>query len=150
MRRTVVSGLLTLTLVLTAVVGFRGEAEAGQFKRLNGTATLPVGGQVIVHASPVNQGLAMEMDTYEFLSRPAGAQYRIRILANATGRALNVSFIGVNATIITRCTTAVNGLCNTPAIGLVGNLLFQAIVATQNGAPVAAGAHYVIAIQRTA
>ena len=149
MRRTVVSGILTLTLVLTAVVGFGGQAQAGQFKRLDATASLPVGGQTYVHASPLNHGQAMEMDTYEFLTAPGGGRYRVRILQNVTGRALNVRMIGLNATIITSCTTAVNGLCDSSSIALGGNFLFQVIVATQAFAPVAGGAHYVVAIQRT-
>jgi hypothetical protein len=148
MRRNLVSGILTLALLLTAAVAFLGDAEAGQFKRLNGTAALPLNAQLAVHASPVNQGAAMEMDTYEFLSAPAGARYRARIISNGTGRTLNVRFIGVNGTIVGSCAAVSFGVCDTPSFLLAGNLLFQVIVATGNGSPVVANAHYILAIQR--
>jgi hypothetical protein len=88
----------------------------------------------------------MEMDVYEYLS--AAASYRCRILRNATGRTLNLRRVGVNGTIGSSCSAPPAGTCDLPFVAHVGNLLFQCIVATQNGAPVTATAQYVFAVQR--
>jgi hypothetical protein len=119
--------------------------NGGQFKRLN-AATLATGAETSVFASPQNQGAAMEMDGYEYLS--AAASYRCRILRNATGRTLNLRRIGVNGTIGGSCSAAPGGTCDLPFVVHAGNLLFQCTVATQGGAPVSAGAQYIFAVQR--
>jgi hypothetical protein len=120
-------------------------AIGGQFKRLN-ASVLAAGAQISAFASPQNQGAAMEMDVYEYLS--AAASYRCRILRNATGRTLNLRRIGVNGTVGASCAAPPLGTCDLPFASHGGNLLFQCIVATQNGAPVVAGAQYVVAVQR--
>jgi hypothetical protein len=135
-----------LAVALATVVCLSTEpATGGQFKRLN-ASTLAAGAQITAFASPVNQGAAMEMDVYEYLS--AAASYRCRILRNATGRTLNLRRIGVNGTITASCAAPPAGTCNLPFALHVGNLLFQCTVATQNGAPVPIGSQYVIAVQR--
>jgi hypothetical protein len=127
----------------TLLVG--STALAGQFKRLD-ASTLAPGTQVSALASPQNQGAAMEMDAYEYLS--AAASYRCRITFNSTGEALNLRVIGVNGTVAFSCTTPVNGTCDTPFVAHAGNLLFQCLVATGNGSPVTASSAYVFAVQR--
>jgi hypothetical protein len=131
-----------------AVLVAGGQALAGQFKRLSRVATLAVGAQVAAFSSPQNQGAAMEMDVWEYLSAPAGASYRCRIISNNTGRQLRLARIGVNATVQASCVTPVNGTCDLPFVAHAGNLLFQCIVATGNGAPVATGSAYGFAVQR--
>jgi hypothetical protein len=124
---------------------FGTTALAGQFKRLDASSLAP-GAQVSALASPQNQGAAMQMDAYEYLS--AAASYRCRITFNSTGEALNLRVIGVNGTVAFSCTTAVNGTCDTPFVAHAGDLLFQCLVATGNGSPVAAGSAYVFGVQR--
>ena len=123
-----------------------GDLGAGQFKRFNASG-LALGGQVYAWASPLNQGAAMEMDVYEYLS--AATSYRCRILYNNTGRQLTLARLGVNGAIQASCTTPVNGTCDLPYVLHAGGLLFQCLVATGNGAPVGAGSLYAIAIQRS-
>jgi hypothetical protein len=147
MRRNSISAVLVLAIVLTTVFVFSHGATAGQFKRLN-TETLAVGAQISAHASPLNTGAAMEMDTYEFKTAAAGGSYRGRILTNSTGQTLNLKVIGTNGLIVASCSAVNAGTCNTATLSLVGNLLFLVIIATQNGAPVNAGAHYSMAVQR--
>jgi hypothetical protein len=122
-----------------------GDAGAGQFKRLNASA-LGAGGSILSWASPQNSGAAMEMDTYEYFS--GAASYRCRIQFNNTGRQITLARIGVNGTIQASCTTAVNGTCDLPFVLHAGGLLFQCLVATGNGSPVAAGSLYAFSIQR--
>jgi hypothetical protein len=144
------SGWLIIGVLLTAAIVFTGESNAGQFKRMTGSNTLAVNGNISAHASPRNQGTAMEMDTYEWQSQSAGAaSYRCRITSNTTGQTLNLKWLGVNGTIIDSCSAANLGTCNTGVHGTVGNLLFQCIVSTANGAPVSGTAHYIFAVQRT-
>lgn len=142
-----VSGILVVASVVALVLVSGRDASAGQFKRLN-AQNLTVGQLLAVHASPLNQGNAMEMDTYEVLSATAGGAYRFRITSNATGQTLNLKVIGVNGTIVGSCSAPNGSSCLTPTLTLVGNLLFQVIVATNNGAPVLANAHYTFAVQR--
>jgi hypothetical protein len=131
-----------------AVLVTGGQALAGQFKRLSRVATLAVGAQATAFSSPQNQGAAMEMDVWEYLSAPAGASYRCRITSNSTGRQLRLARVGVNATIQASCITPVNGTCDLPFVAHTGNLLFQCIVATGNGSPVTTGSTYGFAVQR--
>src|SRR5581483_1441227 len=144
MRKNIISGALLLATAVIAVLALYGQTIAGQFKRLN-ASTLAVGAQITAHASPVNQGNAMEMDTYEFLVAPAGGNYRCRIVSNSTGQTLNLRLIGVDGTIASSCAAPNGGTCNTGTFALVGNLLFQCLVSTHNGAPVVGGAHYIFA-----
>ena len=136
-RTTLAVGGTTLLVGTTAL--------AGQFKRLD-ASTLAPGAQVTALASPQNQGAAMEMDAYEYQS--AATSYRCRITFNNTGEALNLRVIGVNGAVAFSCATPVNGTCDTPFVGHAGNLLFQCLVATGNGSPVAAGSAYGFAVQR--
>jgi len=140
---------LATTIALgAAVLATGGQVLAGQFKRLTRTASLAPGTQAFAFSSPQNQGAAMEMDVWEYLSAPAGASYRCRITSNNTGRGLTLARIGVNGAIQASCITPVNGTCDLPFIAHAGNLLFQCIVATSNGAPVATGSTYGFAVQR--
>ena len=139
---------IALTGGLAAAVLVAGPAVAGQFKRLTRVASLAPGTQAFASSSPQNQGAAMEMDVFEYLSAPAGASYRCRITVNGTGRALTLARIGVNGAVQASCTTPVNGTCDLPFVLHAGNLLFQCIVATSNGAPVATGSTYGFAVQR--
>lgn len=134
-------------LLATALLALADTAQAGQFKRLNASG-LAVGGQIAALASPQNQGAAMEMDVYEFQTPTNGGSFRCRILTNTTGQTLNLRFIGVNGTIIASCAAANNGSCDAGTFSLVGNLLFQCLVATQNGAPVIADARYTFVVER--
>jgi hypothetical protein len=143
-RKFILIGLVLVTVV-TMMANSGQSAFAGQSKRLNASG-LAVGGLIQVISSPQNQGAAMEMDTYEVLT--AGGNHRFRILSNGTGQVLNLRLIGVNGSIITSCTAAVGGTCTTPSQALIGNLLFQVIVATQNGAPVNPGSNYRFAVQK--
>jgi hypothetical protein len=131
-----------------AVLVPAGQAVAGQFKRLSRVATLAIGAQASAVASPQNQGAAMEMDVWEYLSAPAGASYRCRITANHTGRQLRLARIGVTGTVQASCITPVNGTCDLPFVAHAGNLLFQCTVATGNGLPVTTGSLYGFAVQR--
>lgn len=135
----VAAGLLALPL-------FAGDANAGQFKRLVGTIA-DFGGQIVAHASPLNTSTAMEMDVYEFTT-PAADSYRCRIIGNTTGQDLTVRLIGLTGSPLASCTTPVNGPCDTPYTALGGGFLFQCTVSSGAGSPVAAGAHYVITVQR--
>ena len=121
-------------------------ADAGQFKRLNAGALAP-GGQMTALASPQNQGAAMEMDAYEYQTG-ASASLRCRITFNNTGRALTLARIGVNGLVQASCTTPVNGTCDLGFVVHGGNLLFQCLVATGNGSPVAVGSAYVLVLER--
>lgn len=121
------------------------DAGAGQFKRIN-ASTLAAGASILTWASPQNTGAAMEMDVYEYFS--AAASYRCRIQYNNTGRAITLARLGVNGTIQASCTTAVNGTCDLPYVGHAAGLVFQCLVATGNGSPVAAGSLYAHTIQR--
>jgi hypothetical protein len=143
---------VALTGILALTFGFFDGANAGQYRRVDQTATLAVGGQVFFRVSPFNHNSAMEMDVWEWLSAPAGGSYRLRIIQNNTGQDLTIRMIGLTGTQLgaVTCTTPVNGVCNTPSIALGGNFLFQAIVASGAGSPVVAGSQYTIAIQRTA
>jgi len=144
------SGLWIIGFWLTAAILFTGETSAGQFKRMTGSSTLAVNGNISAHASPRNQGNAMEMDTYEWQSQASGsASFRCRITSNTTGQTLNLKWLGVNGTIIDSCSALNGGTCDTGVHATVGNLLFQCIVATANGSPVSASAHYIFAVQRT-
>jgi hypothetical protein len=135
---------------LAAAMMFAAETNAGQFKRMTGSSTLAVNGSISAHASPRNQGAAMEMDTYEWQSQAAGAaSYRCRITSNTTGRTLNLRFIGVNGTIVSSCSAVNLGTCDTGTFAVVSNLLFQCLVSTANGSPVSGTAHYIFAVQRT-
>jgi len=131
-----------------AVLVTGGQALAGQFKRLSRVATLAAGAQVVAFSSPQNQGAAMEMDVWEYLSAPAGASYRCRITSNNTGRQLRLSRVGVNGAVQAVCITPVNGTCDHPFVAHAGNLLFQCTVATGNGSPVTTGSVYGFAVQR--
>jgi hypothetical protein len=145
MFRKFISIGLVLVTVVTMLANSGQSAYAGQSKRLNASG-LAVGGLMQVISSPQNQGAAMEMDTYEVLT--AGGNHRFRILSNGTGQVLNLKLIGVNGNIVSSCTAPVGGTCTTPNLALIGNLLFQVIVATQNGAPVNPGSIYRFGVQR--
>ena len=108
---------IALTVGLgAAVLVAGGPAIAGQFKRLTRVASLAAGAQAVAFSSPQNQGAAMEMDVFEYLSAPAGASYRCRITSNGTGRALTLARVGVNGAIQASCTTPVNGTCDLPFV----------------------------------
>lgn len=152
MFRKSLSLFVALTSMLVIVFGTLQPASAGQYRRVDQTATLAVGAQVFFRVSPTNHNTAMEMDVWEFLSRNGAGSYRLRIVQNSTGQDLTVRMIGLTGTQLgaVTCTTAVNGVCDTPSIALGANFLFQAIVSSGAGSPVGAGALYTIAIQRTA
>jgi hypothetical protein len=136
----------TLVVCLVASLALvSGDAGAGQFKRIN-ASTLAAGASILSWASPQNTGAAMEMDVYEYFS--AATSYRCRIQYNNTGRALTLARLGVNGVIQASCTTPVNGTCDLPYVLHAAGLVFQCLVATGNGAPVAAGSIYAFTIQR--
>jgi len=128
-------------------------ADAGQFKTVNTVTNLGVlvpGAAITLISSPkTNLGGTMEMELYEFQTPPAGGSWQLIISQNNTGRTLNLRLIGVNGTIITSCVAA--PLCSTVPVGLVGNLKFMAIVATDAFSPIPPGNQtYTIRIRRTA
>ena len=63
MTRKYKSAVRITSFWLGAAILFTGETDAGQFKRMTGSSTLAVNGNLAAHASPRNQGAAMEMDT---------------------------------------------------------------------------------------
>ena len=148
MRRNSMLSILALTTLLATGLVWNGEVIAGQFKRLTGSNLLGVGGSISAHASPRNQGTAMEMDVYEYQSAAVAANYRCSITQNSTGRALRLRRIGVDGSITATCITAINGVCSLPLVAHAANLLFQCTVATASSQPVSATAHYTIAVQR--
>jgi len=114
-------------------------AQAGQFKTLN-TAGIGAGGSLAGFSSPQNTNQSMEMETYEFLTSPAGGTYFCQILENGVGRTMNVSLIGVNATVISSCAAGVGRSCNTStSVSLAGNTKFQCVYATAFGSPISPG-----------
>ena len=135
---------------LAAALAMAGaDAQAGQFKNLNNTATLAVNGLVRASSSPQNTGQAMEMESFEFLTTSELASWTCRVIANATGTPLNMRLVGLNGTIIASCTAPAGGVCNTPPVGLVGGHRFQCLVSTQFPAPVTAVFPvYTMAVQR--
>jgi hypothetical protein len=143
MRRHTLSAL-ALTASFTAF--FTADAFAGQFKRLEAVAALPVGGALFTLNSPQNFGGTMEMDVFEWPTAPAGGGYSCSVTFNNTGQAINIRLIGVNGTIITSCTTAVNGTCATPVVNLAGNTLFDCLIATQFAAPAGTNTFYQFAV----
>jgi len=140
--------MVTLLSAMGFVLTSSSESQAGNYTELEQTATLGAGGSITVHRSPLNQGGAMEMDYTDFQTAAGAGSYRVTISQNSTGRALNLRLLGVNATIIGQCTTAVNGTCTTATLGLGGNLDFGTVVASQNGAPVSTGGHYSLSVIR--
>lgn len=131
------------------VFGFAAPVNAGQFKTLN-TQNLGVGGSVQATSSPKNSGQAMEMEVFEFGSAAAGGTYSCRILANATGRTLNMRMVAANGTIPGSCSAAPGGTCSTPPTPILGNLKFQCLVTTSNGAPViGANPTYLMSVNRS-
>lgn len=120
------------------MLGFAASTDAGQFKTLN-TQDLVVGDAVQATSSAKNTGDAMEMEVFEFTTAPEGGTYSCNILANFTGRTLNIALVGVAAAIITSCSAEPGGTCSTSPTGLAGNVKFQCLVATQFGAPVVGG-----------
>lgn len=123
-------------IIAVAASGLLAAAQAGEFKTLN-TSTLPAGGSVTAETTPKDpipltaSGGAIEMESFEFQTTPAGGNYFCEIVANGTNKTLNISLIGVNATVINSCSAAPTKSCNTPAIGLLGDLKFQCLLATQ-------------------
>ena len=147
-RQVVLTAAVSLLCATGLVVASSSVSQAGNYTELEQTATLAAGGSVNVHRSPLNQGAAMEMDYTDFQTGAGGGSYRVTIAQNSTGRALNLRLLGVNATIIEQCTTAVNGTCTTATLGLGGNLDFGTVVASQNAAPVNTGGHYSLSVIR--
>lgn len=45
---------------------------------------------IAFHANPVNQGAAMQMDSYEVQTPSTGGSYRFRIVTDSTSRTLNL------------------------------------------------------------
>ena len=133
--------------LFTSCMGIAGSAlfavstaQAGQFKTIN-TGGLGAGGSLAGYSSPQNTNNSMEMETYEFLTSPAGGGYYCQIAYNGVGRTMNVSLIGVNATVISSCGAISGGSCNTStSVSLAGNTKFQCVYATLFGAPVSPGA----------
>src|SRR5271166_2677579 len=126
--------------------------QAGQYKTLN-TATLAAGGSIEDSSTPKNPlnssgvpGGAMEMETYEFQTGPAGGSYYCQIVSNATNKTLNVSLIGVNGTVITSCSAVSGGSCNTLTESLVGTLKFQCVVATQCCSSPSTAGYYIVGV----
>lgn len=123
-------------VIAVAASGLLAAAQAGEFKTLN-TSTLPAGGSVTAETTPKDpipltaSGGAIEMESFEFQTTPAGGNYFCQIVANNTNKTLNISLIGVNATVINSCSATPTHSCNTPAIGLLGDLKFQCLLATQ-------------------
>ena len=151
MIHTRLSMFVAMASILALIGGTYQQATAGQFRRVDHTANLGIGAQNSFSVSPTNRNSAMEMDTFEWLTRSAGGTYRLRITQNSTNQELTVRMIGLTGAEVTSCTTVANGTCDTPAIQLGGNFLFLAVVATDGaGSPITAGSHYTIAFQRTA
>jgi hypothetical protein len=137
-----------LTLGASAALLVPMHASAGQFKTLN-TQTLGAGGQVSAYSSPKNTNIAMELETYEFQTTPSQVNWRCRITANQTSRALTVRMLGLTGQQIATCTTAAGGTCDTLAVTLGANFKFQCVVATGAGSPIPSDlSWYQIAVQR--
>src|SRR4051812_36918949 len=96
-----VSLVVALTSLLVLIFGLNQPASAGQFRRVDQTANLAVGGQIFFRVSPTNRNTAMEMDVFEFLSRAGAGSYRLRILQNSTGQQLNLRMIGLTGAQLT-------------------------------------------------
>ena len=117
------------------MLSFAASTDAGQFKTLN-TEDLGVGGSVLATSSPKNTGNTMEMEVFEFRTAAEGGTYSCNILANVTGKTLNIALVGVSAAIISSCSAQPGGTCSTSPTGLAGNVKFQCLVATEFGVPV--------------
>jgi hypothetical protein len=114
-------------------------AQAGQFKTLN-TAGVAAGGSLAGYSSPQNTNQAMELETYEFVTSSAGGTYYCQVLYNGVGRTMNVSLVGVNGVVISSCSAASAGACNTStSTSLAGNTKFQCVYATGYGSPITPG-----------
>src|SRR5690349_17805468 len=114
MNRKLLSAVLALTSVLAIIFGTLQPANAGQFRRIDQSAGLAVGGQIVLRVSPTNHNGAMEMDSWEFLSRVGAGSYRLRILQNNTGQDLTIRMIGLTGVQLgaAACTTPINGVCD--------------------------------------
>jgi hypothetical protein len=147
MKHVTVTGISTLTTVLSISL-ICGGAMAGQFKTLN-TAGLSVNQQISACSSPKNTPSgAIEMEVYEWETSAGGGTYQCRIIRNTTSQPLNISLVGLNATIIGSCNAPDGGGCSTPPVSLVGGAKFQCLVATQCcGNPVSSEANYTMAVQ---
>ncbi|HEV8311121.1 MAG TPA: hypothetical protein VGW35_25950 [Methylomirabilota bacterium] len=149
-RRTVLESALVLLVTLAVALVPAWDTRAGQFKRLTGSEILAPGAQIQAHASPRNQGTAMEIDVYEWIAASAAAPvpYRCRIILNLTGQRLNLRMIGADGSIFSSCVAPSGGSCDVPTGFATPKSLHQCTVATQGGAPVLPTAHYILAIQR--
>jgi hypothetical protein len=142
--------LLSSALILgaSAALLVPMHASSGQFKTLN-TQTLGAGGQVFTYSSPKNTNTAMELETYEFQTTSSQVNWRCRITANQTSRALTVRMLGLTGVQLATCTTPAGGTCDTPAITLGSNFKFMCVVATAAGSPIPSDlSWYQIAVQR--
>jgi hypothetical protein len=150
MRR-FLSGLCFSSVVLLAM-SFHTSALGGQYKTLD-ASHLNIGEEIAVHSSPMNSGRAMEIDVYEWMAaRSVVPLYICRIVANNTGRTLNLSMIDVTANnIISSCSAPRGGgACETPfQVHPEIDIKLLCIVGTENNSPVRKNAHYVFAIRRT-
>ena len=115
-------------------------AQAGQFKTLN-TASLAAGSNLAGYSSPQNTNDSMEMETYEFVTSPSGGTYYCQILFNGTGKTMNVSLIGVNASVISGPVSVASGSSGSTSttVSLAGNTKFQCLYATGFGSPISPG-----------
>jgi hypothetical protein len=145
MRHATMFKTLAVAALFTFGISFLDTAEAGQFKRLTGSNLLANGAFLQVYATPVNTGTAMEMDVYEFLS--VADSWRCFVSANTTGQDLTVRLIGLTGAVLGTCVTPVNGICQTPFVGLGGGFLFQCTVSSGAGSPVNGG-FYRVGVQR--
>jgi hypothetical protein len=136
-------GMLLLAAFAMALA-ISTNALAGSYQTIEG---VPNSGAVALHVTPRNQGAAAEATVIAWNS--VADSFRCGITQNSTGRALNLVWMGVNGTIISSCTTAINGTCNTGTFGVVGGLEFQCLVYTQNGQPVlGANPHFTVEVRR--
>ena len=133
MYRTPNSTALASIAAGVMVFGFAAPIDAGQFKTLN-TEGLGLGGSVLVTSSPKNTGQSMEMEVFEFRTAPVANVYSCRILANATGRTLNIRLIGVNGLPLSSCSAPPGSTCSTAPQSLLANQKFHIQVATANNA----------------
>jgi len=138
--------------VAAAVLLAASAAQAGELKTLE-TATLAPGGSITARSTPKDPisptgapGSAISMEAFEFHTSPSGGSYFCEITSNATNKTLNLSLIGVNATVVNSCSAASGSTCSTPAVTLAGNLEFICLVATSFGSTTATTGSYIVGV----
>jgi hypothetical protein len=131
------------------VFAFPASVDAGQFKTLN-TESLGVGGSVEATSSPKNTGPAMDMEVFEFRTAAAGGTYSCRILANSTGRILNIHLVGTGGRLVSSCSAdpLTGGTCSTAPTLLLGDRKFHCVVASSI-AVIGVNPTYVMSVNRS-